>query len=53
MRVPETLLSRIQESLRRNYRVSASTVFIDVVKKLEEEDGLLSTYLESVSSCSL
>ncbi|EYC44663.1 hypothetical protein Y032_0454g1736 [Ancylostoma ceylanicum] len=40
-RLPETVLSRIQESLRRNYRVSASTVFIDVVKKLEEEDGSL------------
>uniref|UniRef100_A0A158P687 PPR_long domain-containing protein n=1 Tax=Angiostrongylus cantonensis TaxID=6313 RepID=A0A158P687_ANGCA len=37
-RFPETVLSQIQESLRRNYRISASTVFLDVVKRLEEGD---------------
>ncbi|VDM59118.1 unnamed protein product, partial [Angiostrongylus costaricensis] len=37
-RFPETVLSQIQESLRRNYRISASTVFLDVVKRLEKGD---------------
>ncbi|KAJ1348743.1 hypothetical protein KIN20_004116 [Parelaphostrongylus tenuis] len=37
-RFPETVLSQIQESLRRNYRISASTVFLDVVKRLEDGD---------------
>ncbi|KAK6029247.1 hypothetical protein OSTOST_04643 [Ostertagia ostertagi] len=38
-RFPETVLSRIQESLRKNYRISASTIFLEVVKRLEEGDG--------------
>uniref|UniRef100_A0A7I5EDQ8 Leucine-rich PPR motif-containing protein, mitochondrial n=1 Tax=Haemonchus contortus TaxID=6289 RepID=A0A7I5EDQ8_HAECO len=37
-RFPETVLAKIQESLKKNYRISASTIFLDVVRRLEEDD---------------
>ncbi|ETN80883.1 hypothetical protein NECAME_02282 [Necator americanus] len=47
-RLPETVLSGMQESLRRNYRVPASTVFLDVVRRMEEDDeSLVSTLRRS------
>uniref|UniRef100_A0A158QMB9 PPR_long domain-containing protein n=1 Tax=Haemonchus placei TaxID=6290 RepID=A0A158QMB9_HAEPC len=47
-RFPETVLAKIQESLKKNYRISASTIFLDVVRRLEEDDeAFLSTLRRS------
>ncbi|VDL69441.1 unnamed protein product [Nippostrongylus brasiliensis] len=49
-RFPETVLSKMQENLGRNYRISASSLFLDVVKRLEGDDEAFVTTLQRSSA---
>ncbi|CAI2355403.1 unnamed protein product [Caenorhabditis sp. 36 PRJEB53466] len=42
---PDVILSKIQENLRKNYRISASVILFDVIRQLEEGNDELTQYI--------